>query len=225
MFNILVCEDDRHLRRLFRDILEKEGYTVYEATDGVCALEMLEKNHIDLLITDVMMPHLDGHELTRALRAGGFELPILMITARESIDDKKTGFRSGTDDYMVKPVDTDEMILRVFALLRRSKIANEQKLAIGKTILNYDALTLENSDRSVTLPKKEFQLLFKLLSSPNRIFTRNQIMDEIWGYDSESDPRTVDVHIKRLREKTEGNQDFEIITVKGLGYKATVKQP
>ena len=223
MFNILVCEDDKHLRQLFRETLEKEGYSIFEAADGTEALALLEKKHIDLLITDVMMPHMDGHALTQALRAGGYELPILMITALEGINDKKTGFISGTDDYMVKPVDTDEMLLRVYALLRRSKIANEQKLTVGATTLNYEAQTLENEAGSVTLPQKEFLLLFKLLSSPNRIFTRAQIMDEIWGYESESEPRTVDVHIKRLREKTEGNDDFEIITVKGLGYKATVK--
>lgn len=223
MLNILICEDDKHIRRLFRDTLEKEGYTIFEGSDGSKALEILEKHHIDLLITDVMMPHMDGHDLTRALREGGFELPILMITARESIDDKKTGFKAGTDDYMVKPVDMDEMLLRVFALLRRAKIANEKRLVVGKTILDYEALTLNNGDVTATLPKKEFQLLFKLLSSPNRIFTRAQIMDEIWGYESESDQRTVDVHIKRLREKIGENPDFEITTVKGLGYKVIVK--
>lgn len=222
MFSILICEDDNHIRRLFRDTLEKEGYSVFEAIDGIVALEELEKNHIDLLITDVMMPHMDGHALTQTLRESGFELPILMITARESIDDKKNGFKAGTDDYMVKPVDMDEMLLRIFALLRRSKIANEQRLAVGKTILDYEALSLNVGDETITLPKKEFLLLFKLLSAPNRIFTRAQIMDEIWGYESESDHRTVDVHIKRLREKLENNRDFEIITVKGLGYKARV---
>ncbi|HAZ05930.1 MAG TPA: DNA-binding response regulator, partial [Acetobacterium sp.] len=213
MFRILICEDDNHIRRLFRDVLEKEGYSVFEAIDGVMALDALEKNHIDLLITDVMMPHMDGHALTKTLRDGGLELPILMITARESIDDKKSGFKAGTDDYMVKPVDMDEMLLRVFALLRRAKIANEQRLVVGKTVLDYEALTLSIGDETITLPKKEFLLLFKLLSAPNRIFTRAQIMDEIWGYESESDHRTVDVHIKRLREKLEHNQDFEIITV------------
>ena len=222
MFSILICEDDNHIRRLFRDTLEKEGYSIFEANDGVMALEALEKNHIDLLITDVMMPHMDGRVLTKTLRDGGLELPILMITARESIDDKKTGFKAGTDDYMVKPVDIDEMLLRVFALLRRAKIANEQRLVVGKTILDYEALTLSIGDETTTLPKKEFLLLFKLLSAPNRIFTRAQIMDEIWGYESESDHRTVDVHIKRLREKLENNRDFEIITVKGLGYKVRV---
>ncbi len=220
MFRILICEDDNHIRRLFRDVLEKEGYSVFEAIDGVMALDALEKNHIDLLITDVMMPHMDGHALTKILRDGGLELPILMITARESIDDKKSGFKAGTDDYMVKPVDMDEMLLRVFALLRRAKIANEQRLVVGKTVLDYEALTLSIGDETITLPKKEFLLLFKLLSAPNRIFTRAQIMDEIWGYESESDHRTVDVHIKRLREKLEHNRDFEIITVKGLGYKS-----
>ncbi|MGV8906532.1 MAG: response regulator transcription factor [Acetobacterium sp.] len=223
MLNVLICEDDKHIRRLFRDTLEKEGYTVFEASDGSKALEILEKHQIDLLITDVMMPHMDGNALTRTLREGGYELPILMITARESMDDKRLGFNAGTDDYMVKPVDMDEMLLRVFALLRRAKIASEQKLVLGKTILDYEALTLNNEKGSITLPKKEFQLLFKLLASPNRIFTRSQIMDEIWGYDSESDSRTVDVHIKRLRQKIGESPDFDIVTVKGLGYKGLVK--
>jgi len=223
MLNILICEDDKHIRRLFRDTLEKEGYTIFEAADGSKALDILEKHHIDLLITDVMMPHMDGNALTRTLREGGFELPILMITARESMDDKRTGFNAGTDDYMVKPVDMDEMLLRVFALLRRAKIANEQRLAIGKTVLDYEALTLDNGNDIMSFPKKEFQVLFKLLASPNRIFTRAQIMDDIWGYESESDHRTVDVHIKRLREKIGESPDFEIVTVKGLGYKAIVK--
>ncbi|AFA47070.1 response regulator transcription factor [Acetobacterium woodii] len=222
MFCILICEDDNHIRRLFRDTLEKEGYSVFEAADGDMALAVLETNHIDLLITDVMMPHLDGHALTRTLREGGFELPILMITARDSMDDKKTGFKAGTDDYMVKPVDMDEMLLRVFALLRRSRIANEQRLVVGQTVLDYEALSLSVGESTITLPQKEFLLLFKLLSAPNRIFTRVQIMDEIWGYESESDHRTVDVHVKRLREKLENNRDFEIITVKGLGYKSRV---
>ncbi|MBK5245364.1 MAG: response regulator transcription factor [Eubacteriaceae bacterium] len=223
MLNVLICEDDKHIRRLFRDTLEKEGYTIFEASDGSKALEILEKHQIDLLITDVMMPHMDGNALTRALREGGYELPILMITARESMDDKRTGFNAGTDDYMVKPVDMDEMLLRVFALLRRAKIASEQKLVFGKTILDYESLTLNNESGSITLPKKEFQLLFKLLASPNRIFTRAQIMDDIWGYDSESDSRTVDVHIKRLRQKIGESPDFDIVTVKGLGYKGLVK--
>jgi len=223
MLNILICEDDKHIRRLFRDTLEKEGYTIFEAADGAKALDLLEKQHIDLLITDVMMPHMDGNALTRTLREGGFELPILMITARESMDDKRTGFNAGTDDYMVKPVDMDEMLLRVFALLRRAKIANEQRLAIGKTVLDYEALTLDNGNDIMSFPKKEFQVLFKLLASPNRIFTRAQIMDDIWGYESESDHRTVDVHIKRPREKIGESPDFEIVTVKGLGYKAIVK--
>ena len=223
MLNVLICEDDKHIRRLFRDTLEKEGYTIFEASDGSKALEILENHQIDLLITDVMMPNMDGNDLTRVLREGGYELPILMITARESMDDKRTGFNAGTDDYMVKPVDMDEMLLRVFALLRRAKIASEQKLVFGKTILDYESLTLNNESGSITLPKKEFQLLFKLLASPNRIFTRAQIMDDIWGYDSESDSRTVDVHIKRLRQKIGESSDFDIVTVKGLGYKGLVK--
>jgi two-component system, OmpR family, response regulator len=167
-----------------------------------------------------MMPIIDGYALSKELREAGYELPILVITAKDTIDDKKKGFKIGIDDYMVKPVDMDELVLRVFALLRRAKIASEKEMVVGTTIFNYDNYTVTVNNINIELPKREFQLIFKLLSQPNRIFTRHQLMDEIWGYNAESDMRTVDVHIKRLRERFEGNKDFEIVTVKGLGYKA-----
>ncbi|QUI21231.1 response regulator transcription factor [Vallitalea pronyensis] len=220
MFSIAVCEDDNHIRRLFADVLRGDGYNVYEASDGEVLLDILEETHIDMLITDVMMPRMDGFELVKVLRDAGYELPIIMITAKVTMEDKKIGFSLGVDDYMVKPVDTDEILLRVKALLRRAKIASDKKLQIGSTALDYDSLTINHHNTVMDLPKKEFLLLFKLLSSPNKIFTRAQIMDEIWGYSSESDERTVDVHIKRLREKLAHVDDFEIVTVKGLGYKA-----
>lgn len=223
MFRIAVSEDDKNIRRLFSDVLKSDGYKVYEANDGEELLELLEETHIDLLITDVMMPRLDGFELVKALRDAGYELPIIMITAKETLEDKKVGFSYGADDYMVKPVDTDEILLRVKALLRRAKIASDKSLQIGSTVLNYDSLTISHQGNHMNLPKKEFLLLFKLLSSQNKIFTRAQIMDEIWGYSSESDERTVDVHIKRLREKLVHIKDIEIVTVKGLGYKAVKK--
>lgn len=219
MFNILVCEDDRNIRNLMVKFLKKDGYEVFESENGAQALDVLDSSHIDLLITDVMMPVKDGIQLSFELREAGYKLPILIITARETIEDKKTGFSSGADDYMVKPIDMDEMLMRVAALLRRSGINSDKKIVIGGTTIDYSDFTIRVNNEIINLPKKEFQLLFKLLSQPNRIFTRTQLMDEIWGYDIESDERTVDVHIKRLREKFADNRDFEVITVRGLGYK------
>jgi len=220
VFNILVCEDDKNIRRLMCEYLKREKYNVFESENGEVALERLDITHIDLLITDIMMPKLDGFSLSKALRQAGYEIPILMITAKETIEDKKTGFSAGADDYMVKPIDMEEMIMRVAAMLRRSKIASDKKIIVGITVFDYSNFTVTVDNESLELPKKEFQLVFKLLSQPNRIFTRHQLMDEIWGYEAESDERTVDVHIKRLREKFCNNKDFEIITVRGLGYKA-----
>ncbi len=220
MINILVVEDDKNLRKLMTAILKQKGYNVLNAEDGVKALDIIEISHIDLIISDIMMPHMDGYTLTDELRQSNNYLPILMVTAKETFEDKKKGFSAGTDDYMVKPIDMDEMILRVAALLRRSRIINEHRLVIGAVELDYDALTVSRNGNSILLPKKEFYLLFKLLSYPKQIFTRQQLMDEIWGMDAETDERTVDVHIKRLREKFADFSEFEIITIRGLGYKA-----
>ena len=223
MFNILVVDDNENTRKLMKNILSQNGYTPILAKDGLEALEMLDKNHVDLILLDVMMPNMNGFELTQLLRDTGYTLPILMVTAKEAFADKKIGFLSGTDDYMVKPVNEEEMLLRISALLRRSKIASEHKLTVGETILDYDSLTVTRNDQSEELPKKEFMLLFKLLSFQNKILTRRQLMDEIWDMDSDTDERTVDVHINRLRERFKTNHDFEIITVRGLGYKAVKK--
>ena len=220
MFNIMIVEDDPHQRKLMQGILEQYGYNVTTACDGIDALDCLEKKHIDLIILDIMMPRMDGFEFTTALRQSDCNIPILMVSAKQSPIDKRRGFIIGTDDYMTKPVDEEEMVLRVGALLRRSKIANERRLSIGSTTLFYDSLTVTSSDGLQELPQKEFFLIFKLLSYPNKIFTRRQLMDEIWAMESESYERTVDVHISRLREKFRNNPDFEIITVRGLGYKA-----
>ena len=220
MVNILVVEDDRNLSKLMTAVLKQNGYNVLNATDGVQALDILDTSHVDLIISDIMMPNMDGYELTDQLRQSNYNLPILMVTAKESFEDKKKGFILGTDDYMVKPIDIDEMILRVAALLRRSRIINENRLTIGEVVLDYDALTVNRGTDSIQLPKKEFYLLFKLLSYPKKIFTRQQLMDEIWGMDTEADERTVDVHIKRLREKLADFPEFDIVTVRGLGYKA-----
>ncbi|MCC5911041.1 MAG: response regulator transcription factor [Clostridiaceae bacterium] len=223
MVNILVVEDDKNLQKLMMAVLKQHGYHLLGAKDGLEALEVLDTSHVDLIISDIMMPNMDGYTLTDALRKSNYNLPILMVTAKETLNDKKKGFLVGTDDYMVKPIDMDEMVLRVAALLRRSRIINEHRLTISEVELDYDALTVNKKENSIVLPKKEFYLLFKLLSYPKHIFTRQQLMDEIWGLDSEADERTVDVHIKRLREKFAEFTEFEIITVRGLGYKAEIK--
>lgn len=223
MFSILICEDDFNIRRLMREYLFQDGYTVLESGDGSEALEIMDGSHIDLLITDVMMPNMDGFELVRELRDAGYETPVLMVTARGATEDKKTGFGFGADDYMVKPIDMEEMLLRVAALLRRAGTASEKLLSAGGTVLDYNNFSVSREGETVSLPNKEFLILFKLLSQPDRIFTRAQLMDEIWGYDNDSSERTVDVHIRRLREKFEASPDFEIVTVKGLGYKAVKK--
>ena len=220
MFNIMVVEDNDNTRKLMEAVLLENGYKPILARDGLEALDILDKQHIDLIVLDIMMPNMNGYELTKELREAKFNLPILMVTAKESPSDKKQGFIFGTDDYMVKPVDEEEMVLRIAALLRRSKIASEHKLVFGETQLNYDELTVKQKGKIELLPQKEFMLLFKLLSYPNKIFTRIQLMDEIWCMDSDTDGRTVDVHINRLREKFKDTEDFQIITVRGLGYKA-----
>ncbi len=223
MFNILVVEDDKNLRKLISATLKQNGYNSLMAENGEIALDIMDKEHIDLVISDIMMPKLDGYNLVKALRDSGYNMPILMVTAKEMFEDKRKGFNVGVDDYMVKPIDINEMILRVGALLRRAKISNEHRLSIGDIILDYDSISVNRHGDSATLPKKEFYLLFKLLSYPNVIFTRRQLLDEIWGMDNEVDERTVDVHIKRLRERYDSCTEFEIITVRGLGYKAVKK--
>lgn len=223
MFSVLVCEDDRNIRHLISEYLLQDGYTVLESENGEDALSKLSANHIDLLITDIMMPVTDGFELVRELRKTGSEIPVLIITAKASTEDKKTGFGCGADDYMVKPIDMEEMLLRVAALLRRAKAVSDRKLTVGSTVLDYDNYSALVNGGKITLTNKEFLMLFKLLSQSDRIFTRTQLMDEIWGYDSDSTERTVDVHVSHLREKFGNCSDFEIVTVKGLGYKAVRK--
>lgn len=224
MFKILVVEDNKNLRKLMVTYLKKNNYEPLEAEDGEQALDIIDKNHIDLIITDIMMPNMDGFELTRELRDANYMLPILFVTAKESIDDKKKGFLIGADDYMVKPVDMDEMVLRVGVLLRRANIINQRKLIIKDIVLSYDEFTLRKGDKIFELPQKEFLLLYKLLSFPNKIFTRQDLMDEIWGLETESDLRTVDVHIKRLRKKFEDFSEFEIVTIRGVGYKGVINE-
>lgn len=224
MFSVLVVEDDPNLRKLMCAALKQNGYMPRPAVDGLEALDEMEKYSIDLVISDIMMPNMDGYELARQLRSAGFDMPILMVTAKESFADKQNGFMVGADDYMVKPINIEEMILRVGALLRRAKLATDKLLTVGDCTLNYDSLTVSIAGAPPeTIPNKEFMLLFKLLSYPNQIFTRRQLLDELWGLESDVDERTVDVHIKRIRERYVPNDSFDIVTVRGLGYKAVKK--
>lgn len=223
MFNILVVDDHAHIRRLYEYTLEKNGYKPCTASNGREALELLEKHHIDLIVLDIMMPEMDGYAFLRTLRESGSEIPVLVITARDGAEDVRKAFTLGTDDFMVKPVDEIEMLLRIKALMRRAKISEEKKIVVGDTELVYDSLEVRCGGESAILPKKEFQILFKLLSFPGKTFTRANIMDEFWSMDSDSEVRTVDVHINRLRERFRDNEDFEIVTVRGLGYKAVHK--
>lgn len=220
MVKVLIVEDNNKLRKLIAVYLTHNGYKTYNATDGLEALEIINNNMIDLVICDIMMPNMDGFELIEELREIYSNLPILIVTAKESKEDKILGFKLGIDDYMVKPIDLEELLMRVKALLRRANINNEHKLTIKDVLLDYDKLTVTKGDEEIELPQKEFYLLYKLLSYPNKIFTRMQLMDDIWGMDVKSDEQTVNVHIRRLREKFSHYKEFEIITVRGLGYKA-----
>lgn len=220
MFNILVVEDNKDMCELFCTVLTDAGYNCASAGDGIEALKVMEEQYVDLIIADIMMPNMNGYELIQTLRESRCEIPILIVTAKDQFEDMQKGFRTGCDDYMVKPVNVKEFVLRVEALLRRAKISSEKKIVIGETVLEYDALTVTMHGKETTLPQKEFYLLYKLLSYPGKIFTRPQLMDEIWGMFSETDERTVNTHINRLRERFSDCDDFEIITVRGLGYKA-----
>lgn len=223
MFHILVVDDDKNTRLLMRAVLEGENYQVTTAENGEKALEALEREHIDLVVLDVMMPGMDGYEFTKTLRSAQNDLPILMVSAKQLPADRKQGFLVGTDDYMTKPVDEEEMLLRIKALLRRAKIVSEKKITIGEMTLDYDSFTVTKNGQTQALPQKEFLLLYKLLSYPGKIFTRIQLMDEIWGSDTDTGWETVTVHIGRLRKRFEGWPEFEIQSVRGLGYKAVKK--
>lgn len=223
MPNILVVEDDKALNKLICRVLERNGHAVFSACGGEEALSLLDGTYIDLVLTDIMMPGTDGYELVAAIREADTKMPVIFITAKSGFGDKLRGFNLGADDYMVKPIDINELVLRVNAILRRSRIANERRLVIGSTVLDADSFTVSAGGSTSALPQKEFLLLFKLLSYPGRIFTRYEIMDEIWGYDSESDEKTINVHISKLRSRFEENGDFSIETVRGLGYKAVLK--
>lgn len=223
MFRILIVEDDANIRKLMCTVIRQSGFEILQAEDGIAALEVMDKEHVDLAVVDLMMPRMDGYELTRQLRSVWKAMPILMVTAKQEPKDKRQGFIAGTDDYMTKPVDMQEMVLRIRALLRRAQIASDHKIYIGDTVLDYDALLVMRGQEYVQLPQKEFQLLFKLLSYPGVIFTRLQLMDEIWGLESDTGDHTLNEHIYRLRDRFRDWPEFEIITVRGLGYKGVKK--
>ena len=220
MFCILAVDDDKNTRFLFKTLLEKANYTVFTAGNGEEALEVMDKEHIDLVVLDIMMPKMDGYEFTRTLRKVNNYLPILMVSAKQLPRDKHIGFDAGIDDYMTKPVENEEFLYRIKALLRRAKIASDRRIVIGDVVIDYDAMTVKRGEETVELPQKEILLLYKLLSFPDKIFTRIQIMDEIWGVDSDVGWETVTVHIARLRKRFEGWDEFSIESIRGVGYKA-----
>ena len=222
MFKILIAEDDRELEDLFCHVLVKNGYNVKGVANGREALEAIHRDYYDLIISDIMMPIMDGYELVRSIREEGITTPVLMITAKDAFDDMRAGFVSGTDDYMVKPINVNEMVLRVSALLRRAQMMNERRITMGGTVLECDSLTVITEKETMILPQKEFMLLYKMASFPGRIFTRQQLMDDIWGY-GEGDTHTIDVHIGRLRDRFRSSEDFSIVTMRGIGYKVVKK--
>ncbi|MBQ6476558.1 MAG: response regulator transcription factor [Clostridia bacterium] len=223
MFRILVVDDDKNTRKLLETVLKQNGFTAITAKNGIDALDIMDHEQIDLIVLDIMMPEMDGYEFTETLRGNGDETPILMVSAKHQPEDKRRGFISGTDDYIVKPVDQEEMILRVRALLRRARIVSERRIVFEDIVLDYDSQTVTRGEEQVELPQKEFLLLYKLLSYPGKIFTRNQLMDEIWGAETETGWETLTVHIGRLRRHFEHWNVFEIVAIRGLGYKVVKK--
>jgi len=222
MLNILLVEDDKNINKLMQALLEQANFNSIPAYSSEEALDILDKLTIDLIVLDVMLPGMDGFEFAKVIRDHKMEIPILMVTALGEMSDMAQGFTQGADDYMTKPINEEEFILRIKALLRRAKISTDHLLEVGITTLNYDEFSASWKDKKTTLPKKEFLLLFKLLSYPNKIFTRRQLIDDIWSLESDTDERSVDVHVNRIRERTKGNTDFELVTVRGLGYKAVI---
>lgn len=219
MYNVLVVEDEVNILKLMNIRLTKSGFNVFTAENGESALAVIKKEEIDLVVADVMMPVMDGFELIENIRAEGRSMPVIIVTAKESLDDKKTGFNLGADDYMVKPIDHEELVLRINALLKRADIRRDKKLVVGSCTLDYESLSVFNENETVQFSKKEFLILYKLLSYPERIFTKNQLMDEFWGHESDTYSDTVKVHINRIRNKIANFKEIDVITVRGLGYR------
>lgn len=223
MFHILVVDDDKNIRFTMKEVLEANGYTVFTANDGNEAFTVLAEEHIDLAIVDIMMPNLDGYQFTEEIRSMNNDFPILMVSANQLPEDRKRGFLAGIDDYMSKPLDMEELLLHIRTLLKRYKIVSDRQITVGEVVLDYDSLTVTGHGEVQELPQKEFLLLYKLLSYPGKIFTRIQLMDEIWGVSCDTNWETVTVHIGRLRKRFEGWGEFEIQSIRGLGYKAVKK--
>ncbi len=223
MSKILVVDDDPHIRELARVFLREAGFDIVEAADGVEALTKLESVTVDMVVLDIMMPNMDGWELCRQLRAA-YEFPLLMLTAKGTTQDKLQGFQLGTDDYLVKPFEPLELVVRVKALLKRYRIATSQTVQVGELFMDRKTFEVKAAGENITLPLKEFELLFKLASYPGKTFSRDQLIEDIWGYNYEGNERTLDVHINRLRERfPEGQHSFRITTIRGLGYRLEVE--
>lgn len=223
MFKILIAEDDSEIRLLFQRFLTKNGFAVTCVTNGKEALDEMGKDFFDLIVSDIMMPIMDGYDLVCSLRESGDTTPVLMITAKNAYEDMRLGFLAGTDDYMVKPVNVNEMLLRINALLRRAQMIKDKSQTIGNTTLEFETFTVFSGGEQIILPQKEFMLLYKMFSYPGKLFTRQQLMDDIWGYNTDSDVHTLDVHIGNLRNKFRNNHDFEIVTMRGVGFKVVKK--
>lgn len=219
MFNVLVAEDDYGIRRLIEIKLKNAGYSVVTAVDGEDALYKFHENHVDIIIVDVMMPKKDGFEFVKEVRANGYKTPVIMCTALGSIDDKAAGFSLDVDDYMVKPVDFDELLMRIKAILRRANMVSDRKLVVGTVTLDYDLLTVYDDKTRVQLTKKEFSILFKLLAYPEKTFSKSQIFEEFWNFDSDAEEDSVKVYINKIRNKIECFKEIDIDTIRGVGYR------
>lgn len=221
MATILIVEDDKSMQLLLSEQLSGD-YTVRKADNGLDALDIIEKGKIDLIVADVMMPKMNGYEFVGELRSMGYQTPVIMATAKQELTDKRDGFKIGADDYMTKPIAMEELKMRIEALLRRAKISSDKEIVIGSFRLNVTNHEATHGGRAIELTAKEFELLQKLLSYPNRLFTKNKLMEDIWGYDSDSDDTTIRTHFNRLRNKIEGVTEFDIVTIRGIGYKAVL---
>lgn len=222
MINLLLVEDDRNIQKLMTIWLKKEGFNVYTSDNGIDAIDLLLRQKIHLLLADIMMPQMNGIELLEYMRQNGISVPVIMTTARESIEDKKACFKLGADDYLVKPIDREELILRIRAVLKRCNVIDENVLSIGSVRLDKKRLEVSSDELCVPLTKKEFDLLFFLLSFPDKVFTKNELLDEFWGYDTESFTDTIKVHINRIRTKIEPFEEIGIQTIRGVGYKGEI---